>query len=257
MSAPTWSADGASIAFGRFRAGGLVDLWVMSADGSDARRVVDSKEVGGTIAQPTWSPGGRFVAFAVDSDGDSSLWEWDSDLEGDSKSNPERLWSGAGTAWNPQWIEGGAQIAFLQRSVVRTNLVAVRFDGLDAPVHVEDQDGPDGTQPVVVGSGRPRVLVSDLPGGGVLVPATAGGRLGGMPRSRPGSVYLVCRGDSAGCRLAASGQRRLSEARAGVPPAGRRRPMGVGDCLQRGRELARSAARRRPAVRADRLRGRR
>jgi hypothetical protein len=137
----------------------------MAADGTDVHRVVVGADLGGSIGEPAWSPNGRFVAFVVDHDGASSLWEWDAALDRDPKNHPWQVWSGPGGIWNPQWIDGGAQIAFLRVLDASTNLEAVRFDGMNLPLHVEWQRGPEGTErTVVVGSGQPRTIVFGFPG---------------------------------------------------------------------------------------------
>jgi len=73
---PTWSPDGRRIAYARC-VGEIAennrecDIWVVNADGSGARALVD----GPTFDDdPAWSPDGRFVAFYRDvSDGDDVL----------------------------------------------------------------------------------------------------------------------------------------------------------------------------------------
>jgi Tol biopolymer transport system component len=191
-SSPTWSADGREMAFVRSPLEGLPELDVMNADGTNSREVVGASEVGGSIADPAWSPDGRFLAFAgTDSSGRSSLWEWDSALEGDPKNHPSRLWSDSGQIWNPEWIEGGAQIAFLYRNEASTDLVAIRFDGLDAPAHVEERQGPDGTQPVIVGSGKPRTIVAGFPGDQFAFQPPPGGAAGACADPGP-RQFISC-----------------------------------------------------------------
>jgi Tol biopolymer transport system component len=55
---PRWSPDGSRIAFGRLNEKGLVDLWVTSALGGEARRIVPNAR------QPAWSPDGRQIAYS-------------------------------------------------------------------------------------------------------------------------------------------------------------------------------------------------
>jgi TolB protein len=54
---PTWSPDGAQIAFTRWRE--PRGVWVVNADGSDARRIFDWTET----RWPTWSPDGDEILF--------------------------------------------------------------------------------------------------------------------------------------------------------------------------------------------------
>lgn len=56
---PRWSPDGSRIAFTSDRAGGD-NIWVMNADGSDAKQV--TKESFRLMNNPTWSPDGTMIA---------------------------------------------------------------------------------------------------------------------------------------------------------------------------------------------------
>ncbi len=56
---PRFSPDGSRIAFTSDRGGGD-NIWIMNADGSDARQLTD--ETFRLLNQPTWSPDGRFIA---------------------------------------------------------------------------------------------------------------------------------------------------------------------------------------------------
>ncbi|MCA9934908.1 MAG: PD40 domain-containing protein [Ardenticatenaceae bacterium] len=62
-SAPTWSSDGAWIAFGRrqVRTGSARQLWLMRADGSDAHPL--SADPAWNVGPPNWSGDGRFLLF--------------------------------------------------------------------------------------------------------------------------------------------------------------------------------------------------
>jgi uncharacterized protein YgiM (DUF1202 family) len=72
-SEPDWSPDGSRLAFVRTPRAGAPELWVMSADGSKARRVValsvatgiSSASVGDFAIQPRWSPDGGRLAYAA------------------------------------------------------------------------------------------------------------------------------------------------------------------------------------------------
>lgn len=67
LGKPAWSPDGKSIAFEHY--GNDVEpvqIWVMDADGSDARRLTPRTGVQYAESDPAWSPDGEWIA----------LWSW-------------------------------------------------------------------------------------------------------------------------------------------------------------------------------------
>jgi Tol biopolymer transport system component len=62
LTTPAWSPDGRQIVFTGYD-GGLSDLFVVNADGSDLRRLTNDKYAD---LQPAWSPDGKTIAFATD-----------------------------------------------------------------------------------------------------------------------------------------------------------------------------------------------
>lgn len=81
-SVPAWSPDGAWVAFGR-QVGPVQtgrQLWLMRADGSEARPLTDELSV--THGPPAWSPDGRYLLFqrydlAGGGTGSPSVWVYE------------------------------------------------------------------------------------------------------------------------------------------------------------------------------------
>ena len=61
--APRWSRDGKFIAFESDR-GGVREIWIVRADGSEARRLLAMPQAKGDL-QPVWSPDGRRIAVGA------------------------------------------------------------------------------------------------------------------------------------------------------------------------------------------------
>ncbi len=69
-ASPSWSPDGSRIAFARVEPSGGGSIWVMNADGSDARAITEGPAAGPASGQnaavdwaPSWSPDGRSIAY--------------------------------------------------------------------------------------------------------------------------------------------------------------------------------------------------
>ena len=62
MTSPSWSPDGKQIVFTGYD-GGMSDLFIVNADGTDLRRLTNDKYAD---LLPTWSPDGKTIAFTTD-----------------------------------------------------------------------------------------------------------------------------------------------------------------------------------------------
>ena len=62
ITTPSWSPDGKQLVFTGYD-GGLSDLFLVNADGSNLRRLTNDKYAD---LMPVWSPDGQTIAFATD-----------------------------------------------------------------------------------------------------------------------------------------------------------------------------------------------
>ncbi len=100
---PAWSRDGQWIAFGSGR-DGRSDLWIVSAQGGEPRRITDDVAADG---DPSWSPDGELIAFSSDRSGNLDLWV----VRVSSGALSQVTTDPAGDV-EPSWSPDGTRIAF-------------------------------------------------------------------------------------------------------------------------------------------------
>lgn len=116
---PTWSPDGASIAFARDG-----DIYVMGADGSNAKRISD---INAQESDPAWSPDGDWIAYIRRTPGTpvQNLWVMHPDGTG-----RRALTKQAGRAFTPSWSPDSARIVFsMNRDETVFELFTIGVDG--------------------------------------------------------------------------------------------------------------------------------
>ena len=151
---PTWSPDGARIAFWSNRDGND-EVYTMQADGSDVRRLTDAPA---DDANPAWSPDGTQIAFTSDRGGDYDIW-----VVGTDGSNPVQITDDPADEDWPAWSPDGSRIAFSRDGVIHT----MNVDGTDivtlAP-GLASSWSPDGARLAFDGNG---VSIMDADGSNV------------------------------------------------------------------------------------------
>ena len=70
---PDWSPDGQRLAFAATAEDGLVDVWTVDVDGSDAALLVDCADTCTALEEPAWSPDGASIAYTRLSEVDGAV----------------------------------------------------------------------------------------------------------------------------------------------------------------------------------------
>ena len=134
ITGPTWSPDGKRIVFSGNN-GGITDLYMVNADGSELRRLTNDKF--GDL-QPQWSPDGKTIAFASDRDSASlehlRFQPWRIALLDVATGATTVLPDQNGLNLNPQWAPDGRSIAYISD---RSGTANIFLYDLDAKAHYQ------------------------------------------------------------------------------------------------------------------------
>jgi TolB protein len=134
---PDLSPDGSSILFVSARDDAdNVDVYVMSVDGTEVRRLTTSKEVD---TGPRWSPDGSKVVFQR-SDGEG---HWEIFVVNADGSGEERLTSNEVSDESPAWSPDGKLIAFERYVGSNLEVFTMKADG-SSQARLTDLPGEDG-----------------------------------------------------------------------------------------------------------------
>src|SRR5256886_16042399 len=135
LTTPSWSPDGQQLAFTGYD-GGLSDLFVVRADGSDLRRLTRDKYAD---LQPAWSPDGKTIAFTTDRGGETDFGEL---RFGNMRIALYHLADGKiellphmerGKNIDPVWAPDGKSLAFVSDRTAISNVFL--YDFADAKVY--------------------------------------------------------------------------------------------------------------------------
>jgi TolB protein len=129
---PSWSPDGARLAFTNNTPDITSDIWVVNADGTGAVDLTPDPLPGVWFDRmPAWSPDGRRIAFSSNRSGTTRIWIMNAD-----GSNPTMVVSPDSAAeLAPVWSPDGTQLAWL--SVGPRSTFGISVTKLDGSGYVQ------------------------------------------------------------------------------------------------------------------------
>jgi Tol biopolymer transport system component len=130
---PAWSPDGQRLVFSSGPAQARQSIYVMEADGSNARLLIESGNA------PVWSPSGGLIAYCDTSGGDNEICVIDAD-----GGNKRLLTNNDTGEWEPCWSPDGEWIVYVSGTLERNDLYAVRADG-SVTYRLTNDSGPNWT----------------------------------------------------------------------------------------------------------------
>jgi TolB protein len=183
---PTWSPDGAELAFRVNRPGPYApDIWVANADGSDARNLTVTPD--DTEWSPAWSPDGSRIAyyFGANGVGGGDLYAMRPD--GSDATNLTNESPGGGANEYPAWSPDSAWIAYIHYTQEGNfEIWAMRADGSCAVDLTNDEHADE--WPAWSPDGRSIAFMSDRDGnfgaGDIFVMAPDGSSPTNLTRTR-------------------------------------------------------------------------
>jgi ECF sigma factor/WD40-like Beta Propeller Repeat len=161
---PSFSRDGARIAFVTDRRGDGSEVWTVNADGTQPRALTRGTQR--TLGSPRWSPDGQLLAF--DGKGEDGTWHvWVIDARG---GQPRRLTSGPFAENLPSWSKDGVwvYVGSARAGNIRTEVWRVRLRDGEAEqiTHAGGSaplESPDGKTLYFIRSGK--LFAIELPNG--------------------------------------------------------------------------------------------
>jgi len=163
---PAWSPDGTRAAFQTY-SGEDREIYVMNADGSDARNLTNNS---GDDQTPDWSPDGTRIVFISGRDGNHEVYVMNAD-----GSDQTRLTETEDDERRPRWSPDGGKIAYVAWLDGGANgeIFVMRADGTDT-IQITDDPSTD-NYPVWAPDGASLAFFSFRDGNGELYVAGADG----------------------------------------------------------------------------------
>ena len=160
-STASWSPDGRLIAFASNRDTGVpynpynMDIYLMNADGSNVKRIVDDPEYD---VGPQWSPDGRRILFMTGRNGNFDVYV----MNADGTEQKNLTADHAGSDGSPVWSMDGYNIAFARKIAGKDQLFVMDADGsnLKRVTHNAANNGSLGWSP----DGSKIIFQTDLDG---------------------------------------------------------------------------------------------